>query len=260
MTRSAVILAGSRPGGDPFAQSVGVPHKALIEIDGHTLLERVISALRAGGIGRIAVSCNPGPVTDLAQALGAEVIPAENGPSASVAAAFEKLSAPLIVTTSDHALLEGEWVRELIAKTPETADISVMMAERSVVERALPLARRTYLRFADGDWSGCNLFYLRTPRARKAIDIWSTVEADRKRPWRIAARLGVSTLLQMVLRRLTLAEGLARLGNRIGVDASLLSASDGLAAVDVDKFEDLEAVRQILKDRKSRSSGKNFSG
>lgn len=257
---AALVLAGTRPGGDPFAQSVGVPHKALIEIDGRTLLERVVSALRDAGIDRIAVSCNPGPVAELAHGLKVETIAAENGPSASVAAAFEKLGAPMVVTTSDHALLEGAWVRELVTGTPETADLSVMMAERSVIEGALPSARRTYLRFADGDWSGCNLFYLRTPRARNAIDIWSTVEADRKRPWRIAARLGISTLFQMILRRLTLAEGLARLGKRIGVVASLVAASDGLAAVDVDKPEDLEAVRQILQDRKSRSSGTGFSG
>jgi len=254
MTPSAIILAGSRPGGDPFAESVGVPHKALISLDGSTLLERVVSALRAAGIQRISVSCNAGPVAELARALQVATISAENGPSGSVAAAFKELGAPMIVTTSDHALLQKEWVGELIDKTPETADLSVMLAERSAIERALPSARRTYLRFSDGDWSGCNLFYLRTPRAGKAIDIWATVEADRKRPWRIAARLGVSTLVQMLFRKLSLSEGVARLGDRIGINATLVSATDGLAAVDVDKLEDLEAVRQILLERRNDPS------
>ena len=44
---------------------------------------------------------------------------------------------------------------------------------------------------ADGDFSGCNLFLLATTRAEAAIATWQAVEADRKRPWRIAARLGI---------------------------------------------------------------------
>lgn len=246
---AALVLAGTRPGGDPFAAAQGVAHKSLIEIDGTTLLERVVRALQEAGVSRIGVSCDEGPVADLARGLGAEVIPTGRGPSASVAAGFEALGAPLIVTTSDHALLQPDWVRELVDDTPEDADLSVMLAEREAVQRAMPESKRTYLRFADGHWSGCNLFYLQTPEARRAIETWSMVEADRKRPWRIAARLGVGTLFSMLLGRLTLAEGLARLGDKIGIRAALVSANDGLAAVDVDKQADLDAVRALIARR-----------
>ena len=251
---AALVLAGTRPGGDPFARELGLPHKALIEIEGETLLARVVGALKSAGMARVLVSCEEGPVADLARDLGAEVIAPRSGPSGSVAAAFELVGAPLIVTTSDHALLEARWVREIIDRTPRTADLSVMLAERRVVEKALPNSRRTYLRFADGRWSGCNLFYLRGDRARCAIDTWSMVEADRKRPWRIAARLGPGTLLSMLLGRLTMSEGLARLGKRIGVEAALFPASDGLAAVDVDKAADLEAVRALIAARQEKAS------
>lgn len=251
---AALVLAGERPGGDPFARELGIAHKALIELGGETLLERVVSALRRASIETVAVSSAEGPVADLARALGAQVIAPQAGPSASVAHAFDALGAPLVVTTSDHALLEAEWVRELVGRTPDSADLSLMLAERARVESALPSSRRTYLRFADGQWSGCNLFYLRTPRARRAIETWSMVEAHRKRPWRIAARLGPATLVAMALRRLTLAEGLARLGRRIGIDAVLVPASDGLAAVDIDKQADLESVRRLLAARQETSS------
>lgn len=251
---AALVLAGTRPGGDPFAAAQGVAHKSLIEIDGITLLERVVRALEEAGSSRIGVSCDEGPVADLARGLGAQVIPTGRGPSASVGSGFEALGAPLIVTTSDHALLQTDWVRELVEGTPNDADLSVMLAEREAVQRAMPESKRTYLRFADGHWSGCNLFYLQSPEARRAIDTWSMVEADRKRPWRIAARLGLGTLLSMLLGRLTIAEGLARLGEKIGVRAALVSASNGLAAVDVDKQADLDAVRALIMRRKEGSS------
>tara|TARA_B100000953_G_scaffold234638_1_gene196041 strand:- start:54 stop:545 length:492 start_codon:yes stop_codon:yes gene_type:complete len=159
---------------------------------------------------------------------------------------LDALGTPLLVTTSDHALLEASWVKELIEGTRPDADVSVMLARRDAIERAMEGTKRTYLRFADGQWSGCNLFYLQSPDAAKAIETWAMVEADRKRPWKIAARLGPATLFSMLLGRLSLQEGLERLGRRIGISAQLVAASDGLAAVDVDKQADLDAVRELL--------------
>jgi hypothetical protein len=114
----------------------------------------------------------------------------------------------------------------------------------------MPGSRRTYLRFADGHWSGCNLFLLKTPRAEAAIETWKLVEADRKRPWRIAARLGLGMLASYALGRLTLSSALARLGAKISLKARLVAARDGLAAVDVDKPSDLVDARAILARRR----------
>lgn len=47
---AAVILAGSRPGGDPFATAQGAGHKALIEVGGEAMLARVIAALNQAAV------------------------------------------------------------------------------------------------------------------------------------------------------------------------------------------------------------------
>lgn len=246
MMPAALILAGSRPGRpDPVASAEGVSHKALVEVGGQPILARVIAALQDAGVERIAVAASDSAVVMLATRLGAEVLPPAAGPSASVGAAFDRLGAPLLVTTSDHALLQGDWVRSFVADTPAEADVSLLLARRETVEAALPGTRRTWLRLADGAWSGCNLFLLRTPQARAAIETWAAVEADRKRPWRIAARLGLRTLLDYALGRLGLAQAIERLGQRIGIEARLVAAHDGRAAIDVDSVQDLADVRRL---------------
>lgn len=251
-TWNAVVLAGTRPQGDPLAIGQGVSHKGLIEIRGKTLLARVVEAVQAAGAQEVAVSCSDPAIAAHAIELGATPIEAAAGPSASVAHAFARAGPPLVVTTCDHALLQPGWIRHLVTRSGES-DVSVMLARREAIERAAPGSRRTYLRFADGEWSGCNLFLLNTPEAARAIDVWKGIEANRKRPWKIVAKLGPATLLDYALRRLSLAEGLARLGRRIGIDAALVEASDGLAAVDVDSAADLTDVETLLNDGEALS-------
>lgn len=244
---AALILAGSRGGVDPVAAHAGVTHKALVELGGKTLLARVGRALAAAGASRIAVSADDPAVVAEAARLGYLVVAPAAGPSESVGRGMTRLGAPLLVTTADHALLRPEWITRFLADVPPETDVAVLLARRETIEAEAPGSRRTYLRFADGAWSGCNLFLLATPAAASAIGLWRTVEADRKRPWRIVRRFGVGTLLSYLLGRLTLARAVRRLGALAGVRAAAVQSPFGLAAVDVDTPADLELVRTLIK-------------
>ena len=246
---SAIILAGSRPGGDPVAESENVSAKALVDIGGATALDRVIDALQAAGIERIVVAAPAGPVAEIAASRGLKTIEPAAGPSESVSRAFDLLGAPLLVATADHPLLKPEWIRHFIARTPADADVATMLASRETVEAAIPGSKRTWLKFSDGHWSGCNLFLLRTPDASRALRAWKQIERDRKRPWRIARRLGPVTLARYALGWLSSDQAFAKLGRKIGVRASVVPATDGLAALDVDSVADLQMVRAIVAGR-----------
>ncbi|GHC83067.1 nucleotidyltransferase family protein [Novosphingobium pokkalii] len=244
---SALVLAGSRGPDDPVAASEGVTAKALVEVDGETMLSRVIHALRTAGATRIAVAASDPAVAALAGDMGCAIVPAAAGPSESAARGFALLGAPMLLTTADHALLQPGWISDFQNATAPDADVSVLLARRDVVERAVPDTQRTWLRFADGQWSGCNLFYFATPRAVQAFALWQAVERDRKRPWRIVWRLGPWLLLRYALGRLSLREAMAQLGRRAGLAVEAVPSPHGLAAVDVDKPADLALVRRIVE-------------
>jgi len=258
MTRlTALVLAGTRAGGDPLAEYAGVSHKALIEVGGRTMVERVVEALAASAeIERIVVAIErPELLAGLAGlapprcAKPLETMPTEpGGPSATVVAALRVLGVPLLVTTADNALLETAWLSEFLAAIPAEVDLAAALARRDAVEAAAPDTRRTWLRFADGDHSGCNLFLLARPKAANAIAFWQTLEGERKRPLRMVRRLGWTFALRYALGRLSMAAAAARLGELAGGGArfAIVALRDGRAAIDVDKPDDLDLVRRLV--------------
>lgn len=243
---AALILAGSRGGPDAVAEYGGAAHKALIRLQGRTLLARVAGALRDAGAARIAVVSSHPDVRAEAATLDLEALDEEAGPSLSVKVAAEHLGTPLVVTTADHALLEGAWVTRFLADVPNEADVAALVARRPVVEAAAPGTQRTWIKLTDGHWSGCNLFYFANAQALAVVELWRRVEAERKHPWRQARLLGLTTLTRYALGMLSMKEVAARLGARAGVRAAIVDTPYGLASVDVDKPADLDLVRRIV--------------
>jgi GTP:adenosylcobinamide-phosphate guanylyltransferase len=253
-TLTALVLAGTRAGGDPLASSEGVSHKALIAIAGRAMIEHVVQALDAvPEIGRIVIAIERPEALDALPGLRApacrcpiSVVDAAEGPSASVASVLAREGVPLLVTTADHPLLRPEWIRSFLDATPADADATLALASRGRVTAAVPGTRRTWLRFVEGEYSGCNLFLLRRPAATGVVELWRQLEADRKRPLRLMSRLGIGFALRYVFGWLRLDQALARLGRASGARVAVVELADGRAAIDVDKPDDLDLVRRLM--------------
>jgi GTP:adenosylcobinamide-phosphate guanylyltransferase len=248
---TAVVLAGSRPGKDAFAERFGTDLKALIPVVGEPMVRRPVRALLA--------SENVGGILVLSQAperIGAE-LPGDpriasresRGTIAETMLALIDDPAtgwPLLVTTADHALLDTEMVDQF-CRSADGAEIAIGVVERTLLLRRLPASRRTWLRFRGGVYTGANLFALRSPAVRPAIELWRSVEQDRKKAWRILSLLGPAVMITVALRLVSLDEVLARLGARLGLAIRAVPLTDPLAGVDVDKPGDHALAEAILK-------------
>lgn len=255
---TALILAGSRGPGDPLALAANVSHKALIPIHGTPMLARVLNALLAarqsGHVGRIGICIERDDILQELARRGAdftsqpdiEILPAKASPAASTAAAIKTLGTPLFMTTGDHALLRPEWVRYFLEHAPQEVDVAAAIAMEMVVRKATPETRRTFLRFSDGAFSGCNMFYLHTPSAEGLAEFWRELEAERKNPLQLLKRLGFTFAARYALGTLSRQDALKRLSEMTGASGALVEMPFGECAVDVDKPQDLELVRKML--------------
>jgi GTP:adenosylcobinamide-phosphate guanylyltransferase len=250
---SAILLAGQRPGENQFAAGFGVALKPLIPLAGQTMIERVVTTLgNCPDIGRILIlTQSPDAIAAVLPDSPAVVISASgDGIARSVAAVAGGPDAPwpVLVTTADHVLLTPETVADFLAQG-EGGDVAVAMVERRTVLRRFPATQRTWLRFAGGAYTGANLFALNRPAAAAALSVWSEVEADRKKGWRLIARFGPILLIRALTRTITLHHALERAGARLGIVVKPVILDDACAAVDVDKPADHALATAVLEGR-----------
>jgi len=250
MSWTAVVLAGSRPGRDAFAEQFGTDLKALIPIGGEPMVRRPVRAilesrsvtkilLLSQAPERIAAVLPDDPRIEARESKGtiAETILG--------LISDNSVEWPLLVTTADHALLNPATVDEF-CDGAGGADIAIGVVERANLVRRFPDAKRTWLKFRGGAYTGANLFALRSGAVAPAIELWRSVEQDRKKAWRIVSVLGPHVLLAVALRLVTIDAVLARLGGRLRLSINAVRLSNPLAGIDVDKVEDHALAEAIL--------------
>ncbi len=253
MSYTAIVLAGSRPGGHAFAEAHGTDLKALIPVGGEPMVARPMRALLASGhVGRVIVMAQ---AVDRIRAVlpddsRVEVRASQVTIAATIIALIDEgeVAWPLLVTTADHALLDAATVDEFCAGAAG-AEIAIGMVERGNLLRRLPTSKRTWLKFRGGAYTGANLFALRSPAVRPGIELWRAVEQDRKKAFKVVGLLGPVMLVAVALRLVSVDQVLTRFGSRLGLSVKGVRLSNPLAGVDVDKPADHALVEAILAGR-----------
>jgi len=248
-------MAAARGPDDPMAHAFKAEHKCLIKINAIPMLVRVVQTLKVvREIGSIGVSIDTGDVLEKTPGLDhLELFQSADSAPKSVASAIKQMNKPfpLLVTTADHPLLTPQMVEYFLRHAHNTGgDIVVGLADRADVENVDRTVKRTYFKFRDGEFSGCNLFYLRSEKAMNAVRFWHKVDKQRKRPLALARMFSAVVLVKYLLGRLTLKDGLENMSKLLDVRADAAILPWGEAAIDVDKPEDYKLVTRLLKKRR----------
>ena len=119
MKFTAVVLAGSRPGRDAFAEQFGTDLKALIPLGGEPMVRRPVGALLASGqIAKVLVlTQTPDRIAAILPDDARIEVRTSKGTIAETMLgllADSENEWPLLVTTADHSLRDAATVDEFI--------------------------------------------------------------------------------------------------------------------------------------------------
>jgi molybdopterin-guanine dinucleotide biosynthesis protein A len=253
---TALVLAGKRDGSlDPLAASAGVTHKCLVPVRGKPLIEYPLSALTAcQDIERIVISIDdPEALRALPTVAALEgsgrltIVAAQHNLVDSVVAASRTAGFPMLITTADNALLSPAAVADFVgAAQAQTADVAVAFASREAVLAAHPDGQRRFYAFRCGSYSNCNLYWLRSPTALAAAEVFRSGGQFAKHPKRILRAFGLLNLIRFRLGIGTLDAAFRRLSNRFRLNIQAVVLRDGRLAIDVDNLRTKNVAEEIL--------------
>lgn len=253
---TAILLAGARPVPDPLALAAGVAVKPLAPVAGRPMIDYPARALlRHPAVARLVVlTQRPDLYADdpatawLAADPRVRFETGGQGIASSLLALMEGegVSYPLLVTTADHVLLDAAMLDQFVGEA-QGVDLAVALVERRTLLARYPQSRRTWLKFRDGWWSGANLFWFGSAKAKRIVALWQEVEQDRKKGWKVLTAFGPTALIGAALRILTLRGGVARVGRKFGLAARLVAMDSAEACIDADKVDDVILIESILQ-------------
>lgn len=254
MPLRVIVLAAQRAGAvDPLAKRFGVSHKCLVPIAGRPLIAHVIAALQAHErVGEIVVSVESSAFAAIAAVLPN---PTADSPPVRCATAWDTITdsvgaaaagheGPLLITTADNVLITGASI-DAVLEGLKCSDAVVAMATREAVLAAHPAGQRRFYEFRCGVYSNCNLYGLASGDALKAAEAFRSGGRFAKSARRIVCAFGLTNLILLRLKLVTLRGGLARVSRRIGVRIAPVVLTDGTQAIDVDN-DRTHAIAEML--------------
>ncbi|NLM46941.1 MAG: NTP transferase domain-containing protein [Firmicutes bacterium] len=245
----AIILAGTT-GPTALTEAERVANKAFIRIGERIMLQYVHAALKqAAGVGRIAVV---GPEAEIKACLeDQDVLVVQEGKTIveNVKHGVEALQPEgyFLVCSADIPFLTPGAVEDLIsACNPFTADFYYPIVERGDNDKRFPGVRRTYVKLAEGEFTGGNIILVNPGCLELALPRLERVFALRKSPLKLAALLGFGFLVKLFFRKLTINELEKRFSELFAVTGKAVVSRYPEIGTDVDKLSDLALARRLL--------------
>ncbi|MDR7568620.1 MAG: nucleotidyltransferase family protein, partial [Armatimonadota bacterium] len=234
MRVDVVVLAG---GGGEEGLPEGLPNKAFLPIAGIPMVERVMRAVRAApGVGRIAL-VGPADLPEGVRGLCDLWIPDTQDLLGNALAGLRALSpAPwVLLVASDLPLLTPQALSEFLDQCrEEEVEVYYPVVPRAVVEAAFPGLRKTYVRTAEGVFTGGGVVLVRSGILQRLEPVIRQVIEIRKNPARLASLFGPQYVVKYVLGRLRIAELEERVQAIAGIRGKAVVCHRPELAVDVD--------------------------
>ncbi|MCC2667948.1 MAG: hypothetical protein K0Q72_419 [Armatimonadetes bacterium] len=243
----AILMAGGRISGE-YAQAAGTEIKALVSVAGQPVLRRVAEALHAApGIGRV---CVVGPVAVRAEVAGlAEWQPETETAFGNFQAGAEFLgtagSDRVLLCGTDTPCLTPAAIQDFLQRAPDQADICLALVGRERFEQRFAEGRWVYVPLADGHFTGGSQFLVRPRVLIENAHLIQRLFSQRKSQLGMAATLGLSCVIKLLLRRLRVSDLEARASFLTGCHCRAVPDCAPELALDIDNQAEWEYAARV---------------
>ncbi|MBN1665607.1 MAG: nucleotidyltransferase family protein, partial [Anaerolineales bacterium] len=153
----------------------------------------------------------------------------------------------VLLVSSDIPAVTSEMVDWMIDTALETQDdLYYGVIAREVMESRFPGSKRSFIKLKGSEVCGGDMHVLRASIAEGRDEIWEGLIGRRKNALKQASMFGFGTLLQVLLRRISLEEAVPRLGEKLELRGRAILCPYAELGMDVDKPYQLEILQQDL--------------
>ncbi len=249
---ATVLAAGTQS--DPVATAASVPHKAMAQVAGRCLVNRVIGALqKARSVADIVVVTAPNSPVQQILPPGVPWTESEGESFVDTITAgldYHSGHEYTLLATCDLALLTPEAVDHFVSEALDSgAELcySMVRAERS--EPLYETAGHVLVRLRDGSFTGGNLALVGREFIRRQGQHLKRAFAGRKNPIRLARLLGGTFIWRYLTGRLAVPDIVERARQILGCEAMVVDSPYPEICFDLDKPEHIAIAERHLQGR-----------
>ncbi len=244
-----------------LAADAAVSHKCLIDMAGKKLVEHVLDCLdQSPEIERVTISIDQLDVMDgvpayerMKTAGKARVVLAGADLYSSFVAAVEgDALLPALVTTADNVLLSPPMVAHFCSEIERTRSrAAIAITEKKVLLDVYPDGQRRFHRFADNEYSNCNLYAIMDRETTDLASVFQTGGQFAKSLYRVLKAFGVWNAIAYRFAFYSLDKGMDRLSKKFNTSLVAVRMPFPEAPIDVDNFRSKKLASEILADRQA---------
>ena len=251
-TINCVILAGGLPQPeDPLYALTQGKSKALLDMGGRTMLERVVDALQnAQAVGEIVVV---GLGSDLGMTFQKTVhhLPDQGSILRNALGGIDRMrelhpkSELLLVCSADIPTITPNIVDDFVERCrPFDKAMVYNFVDKPTLEARFPHSNRTYVRLKDALIAGGDMTLIQADLVDSNQDIWEALTNARKHAWKLARVVGLRFMLKFLLRQLSFADIEAAAQRITGRPCMVLLNPHAEIAMDADKPAQVELLQK----------------
>ncbi len=153
----------------------------------------------------------------------------------------------MLISTSDIPMITKDAIHDFVMQSIHSeADLCYSIVQKETLEERYPEAKRTFVKLADGTFTGGNLFFVDARKIERYMEIGRKMLLHRKNPLRMCSLLGMNCLIKLVMGRLTIKDIETRVDKQMGIRGKAILSTYPEVGNDIDKPEDILIAEKYI--------------